>query len=281
MGFLDSLAANPRGSGVYGAVAPDSGLDVNSMIGIVNRLRDRSMADYKEKANFDNDMSQRQGNLRQTFGNPAANANPNAPGMDVVFKDNAPPPISPFQNAGLAIDKAKLGIEGQKLAQNSKFGEERLGIAKDKQELDETKNKQIYETKTADLQRKHDEAASRLKLAEDALSQKGNTAEATAKYHQAQIDALNARHDLDLHGRDAALEEQKRLHDAQIASMQNKSELAGKPDVTTTEVNAAGDKKTVTKGKGGRVSVMGPNGKSGTIDAAEAETLPKGWSVVK
>jgi len=282
MGFFDQLAANPGNSGVYGSQNPERP-DPMMALQIVNRLRDRDMNDFKEKQNFMSDLSQRQPNMRQVF-SPTINngGGQNQPPMDTVLKDNTQP-ITPFQREGLNIDKSKLGLEGQKVAQSAKFGEERISADKAKQDLDTLKNKQIYDTKQADMQRKVEESQAKLELAQKTLEQKGQTAEGVSKFKDAQLEAIKAQRELDNNRHDAAAEEATRLHDAQIAAMQGKTENSNRSDITTTSLSPDQQTKTVTKSKGSsRIKVIHPDGTPGTIDASEADKATKaGWKVVQ
>jgi hypothetical protein len=242
MGFFDRLQSNPGGSSIYGNPGP-ADLDYTTPLSVDQRLRERDMNDYMKKANFMSDLSLRQNRLRQVYG--GENQNPSA-GMNTVFKDNSIPPL---QMAKLKDEQTKTGIAGRKADTAAALGEEKINLGQEKQDLDTKKNQNIYDTKQADLQRKHDEAQAKLGLAEKALQNKQNDAKTLSDYHDAQMKAAAARHDLEMSQKDkqhqASLDEMKRLHDAQIANMK------GNQNVTTEEdTNAEGTKRTKKTTKG-------------------------------
>lgn len=281
MGFLDSVRRS-SGSSVYNDNPMENDSDFfNREMSMDEELRRRDMNDFRQKNQFMSELSNRQPRMQQLF-NPTPSRDMKAPteGMDVVFKDNA---ITPFQKAGLdlkgedtRIDRAKLGNDTRRVNLAEKMGEEKLDLEGKKHELNVEKNKNIFETKQADLQRKVDEAANKLDLADRQLALKKDDSAATVARHKAELDATNARHALEMHQKENALAEATRLHDAQIADAKKKTEQSAESE-TTTELNADGTKKTVKTQKGAkkRISVIGPNGQKGTIEAGD--TLPKGW----
>jgi hypothetical protein len=259
MGFFDSLAANPGGSGIYGSTGakePDFGVAMN----IDAEMRRRKLNDIAGKQKLDFDMQVKQNRLNSIYGdNPVASANnfqmaQNNQGRGGVPLSLDPDRITPFQREGLDLKREDLANDRSKIALTSRMGQERTDLGEEKHKLDVEKNKNIFETKQSDMQRKHDEAQDRLKLAQDALEQKGNNANTQAELHRAQIDASNARHELDLHRRDSQLEETKRLHDAQIAAMQEKLDQAANTSqtaelATTPEGNT---RRTINTKKGSK-----------------------------
>lgn len=281
MAFLDRLAANPSGSGIAGAVAPES-YNQNNLINLVNTIKDRDMNDFKAKANFMSDLSMRQNRMNSIYDPGQTNSNIDHPMNTVLGKD--PNAISPTDQVEIGLKKQGLGLEQQKIAQTGKLGEEAVSVRTAQEKLNQQKSDQINDLKMNDLQRKSDEANSRLDLANKALTQKGDNATAMQQLSQARIDALQAQHDLDNHRRDAQAADTQKMHEAAMKNMQDKLDLAGQPTTVKTDVtnDASGNPNSVTKttSKGSsRIKVTGPNGESGTVDSSE--TLPDGWSKVQ
>lgn len=278
MGFLDELRARNGATGLTYAGDPGMGSTsspsdvLNSIMPAFNQIRNRNVQDFKDKAQFSSDLGLRQERMRSLFA-------PEPQQGGVVYQ---PPPseinnnrlISPFQAAGLELDK-------QKLAEQKRTGSDKLALDQQKFGLEKEKSDQIYQTKQDEMTRKVDDANNKLKLAYDQLAQKGNDASATANFKQAQLDALTARHELEMAQKDKDREETVRIHDAQIKDMQDKLD-AMQNTITTTEMNPDKTKKIVTTAKGDSaknalIAVISPTGQKGTVTAEDAANLPAGW----
>jgi len=220
--------------------------------------RNRDVSDHQVNANFDSDLSLKHDYLRSRM-------TPEALGIpqNVVYN----PPAS---EEGISpLDKAKLGLEGKRIDQTGKLADAELGLKDREFKLDKLKNDQIYGPKTADMERKTNEANQRLQLAYDQLQARQGDSAATSEYHRAQIDAANARHALEMTQKEADLTESKRLHDAQIKDIHDKAAQAG-VTIETTGISDDGNIKTTVTRKGERPVKQGT--KPGTIRVIETAT---------
>lgn len=275
MGFMDSVRASAGSGGIWNGGVPNTDYDSRDM-SMDEEMRRRDMNDFMKKNQFMHDLTNRQPRMQNLF-NP--NEQQQKP-MDVVFKED-PNKITPLEQENLNVKKEGNLIDRAKIAQSGKIGEERVGLEKQKHELDVQKNSNIYETKQKDMQRKADEANSRLDLAERTLQSKQGDTDATLKFHQAQMDATKAQHALELHQKESQLEEAKRVHDAAMADKKTRTDQAGSTE-QTTNVDESGKQKVVTTKKGTqskKVGVTHPDGTHGTIDESEAKDLPEGWKL--
>src|SRR5271167_3480562 len=112
MSFMQSLAANPSGSaGVYGQPSQP-----NDTLALVNQIKDREKADFKDKANFMADLSLKQDRLRRLYDpqqsqqmqQPQSNQSPGQQ-QDMLNKMD---PSSAVNNPN-ALQKTELGIKQQ------------------------------------------------------------------------------------------------------------------------------------------------------------------------
>lgn len=290
MGFLDKLAANPSGSGIYNSSGPQN-VDFGPTLSAINQLKDREMNDYKQKAQFNQELSLRQPRLQQIYAPPGSRiGNLNQGQPDVVFggEDKSGALPTPMQQEGINQNKQEMGLQEQKLAQQSKFGDQKIAQMQATHDLNKQKSDQIFQTKQADMQRKVDEANNKLGFAYDQLNQKGNNADTLAAIKQAQIDSQKAQMELMNHHHTAQLEELKIQHAATNKHLQdqldetkanNKAKLnaAGQP---TTEVKSqdASGAITTTKTKGSNtIRVIHPDGRHGVFPANQP--LPEGFSL--
>lgn len=272
MGLVDELRARntSTGPGISGggiSSAPDDrpqSLEgvINTMMPFIHQLRNRNLEDYKAKALFDNNLSMQQGGIRRMDPNGM-----NQGGMDVVLGQNQNE-ITPFQRAGLGIDQQRLGLEKEKLRQNT--GDERLALDQQKFGLEQQKNAQIYDTKIKDMERKAEEATKKLELATQiAETRKGDAASQLA-LHQAQLDATNARHALDLAQKDKALEETKNQHNIANENVKKQLEANGMTIEEIQNSDGTSGIKIVRKGeaaKGANVTLTGPDGNDYQVPA--------------
>lgn len=293
MAFADDVAANATGRS--GLIFPNSSESItgvlNEIMPFVRQARSDRLTDYKDRALFNEEAPIRQEAARRAM-NPFGR-NPNDP-ITNIPTGIAPAdpnintrmgPETPVQEAIEPLNKlqqAQVGLQQADLKQRTAAEQERAAEANRQFGLNQLKNSQIYETKIADMQRKSDDAEGRLKVAQDRLSQNANDAASRNAYHQSQIDALKAKHDLDLAQKDKALDEQKRMNDARIKDLESRGKttttttLQGDPNAPTgrTTVTERGDKGT-NYPKTGRVRIRDKDGKVHVGDAGELEDALK------
>lgn len=249
---MDSLAANPSGgSGIYGSnrTVQPNGQDA---LNLLFQLKDRENRDFRDKANFMSDLSLKQDRMRNLF-DPEKQNTP--PMNTVIAKD--PNQMTGYEKGELDIKKQGVGLEKQKLAQQGKQGQSALDIKQQTADLAQQKNDQINETKNADMQRKIADADKKLQLAQQALEQKGNNAEAALQAHKDLAAAMEERHKLEIAQKDAQFKTTSDQHQQTIDAL-NERLKQGKNSKTTTEINPEGTKKTVTTQKGNMIQVSGP-----------------------
>jgi hypothetical protein len=272
--FMQNLGNNPSGAGIYNQPNQDSNQDP---MDLVNRLKDREMMDFKNKAAFLKQQEQesydtnqvRQGKLRSMF-DPNGAMNVQQPNVQMGQDPNAMTGYEKgelgIRQQGVAQKQQEIGQEGQKIAQAGKMGEERLGIQSAQEKLNQQKSDQINATKQADLERKTDEANQKLQLAQQALDAKTKAGEDALQQHKDLAAAVEERHRLEMdkmqHKMDQQEEQFKTLrkqHDDLMKQNRNTKQ--------TTELSPDGTKKTVTTQKGGTVQVKGKDGNMYEIPA--------------
>jgi hypothetical protein len=202
MAFLDRLreqailapSANPVAP--MGAVGGDDIAGILSSIEpFINRMKNRNLEDLRTQASIINpNLPIRPNRIGNIFDPNAMQGQEQSAPQNVVFQ----PSMTDFQ-------RANLGLEERKLAQSGRLGEERLGldrarvgIQSEAQQLNELKNQQIYETKIKDMERKAEEAESKMAFAERQLQSNENNRMMQDQFRRAQLDALNARNELAL-----------------------------------------------------------------------------------
>lgn len=306
MAFLDKLKQynNPSMGGVpqqrqYGTNTSGRGSSIagvlDEVMPFIDQMRMRNLQDLELEQQVMQKPPLRQGRMI----NPNMGMNPNmamaapAPQQNTIFN----PGMTDYQKANLGLEERRLAQQGRGIEQQGRIGTERAELGRERLELDTLKNKQIYETQVADMKRKSDEADARLKIAEDTLKQRGESAEATLAVRQAQIDALTAKHALQMQMEQNKFGETTRLNDTKIAQMQkamadagltvSETELgdfdeAGRPRTRTTTT-----RKGETAAKAGTtVRVQGPIDPKtkkpmiGTVSAEDAKNLPPGWKAL-
>src|SRR5437016_3421628 len=200
MGFLDSLRQNNKvlgtpaggtyGNEMYYGQPPirNTGGDID-IVGLMNEARNRDLHDFAAKTRITGDEAIRQENYKRMYDPDRFSTGGAAPTQNTVYQR----PPSELQQIG-PLDLAKLGLEKEKIETAGGIDKAELGLKTKGYELDKLKNEQIYGTKQAEMERKADETNKRLQLAYDQLQAKQGDASSTAAYHQAQIDATNARH---------------------------------------------------------------------------------------
>lgn len=283
---MDNFANAASGnSGIYGQSGP-VGMGTGDALALVNQLKDREMRDFKDKANFMADLSLKQDRLRKLY-DPAnmngdsGNINGGMNGQPrSVMLARDPTQMTPYEKGELGIRQQQVGMEGQRIAQEGKLGQGRLDIQQEKERLNEEKNRQIFETKQADMQRKIEESNAKLELAQKQLDSKNTNAENALQAHKDIAAAIEERHKLEMQQMQMKYDELKRMHDATIANMNNKTNQ-NRNTRTTTEINPEGTRRTTTTERGfqnkssnvptqnpdGTYSVVGPDGKKYTIPA--------------
>jgi hypothetical protein len=266
---MDSLASNPS-SGVFGQPKPQTDNDVLS---VVNKLKDREMLDFRNKANFMSDLSLRQ-QFRQRQMFPPEQASQNT----VLAPD--PNQMSGYQKGELDLKQQQLGqdksLDSQKLAQQGKLGQEALDVKTAQEKLNQQKSDQINTSKQADLQRKIDESNNKLDLANRALEAKTQAGEDTLQAHKDLAAAVEERHnaerEITKHKMDVQDEQFKALrleHDNLLKQNQNtvqtKTDNTGASITTTTKKGDAVN--APVKNPDGTYTVTSPNGTKGVIPA--------------
>lgn len=261
MGFVEELrqrkgAMSPSGVpyGSTGVATPMFGPQDNSSIASTmdelmpafHQIRNRNMADFQEQSNFASDLSLKQDFLRSRM-NPAGNQPQN-----VVYQPNAAeaaPPVTPFQKAG-------LDLESRKLAQSGRIGDEKLALDKQGFGLDQLKNEQIFNTKSADMQRKVDDANAKLELARERLMSDQASASSLLMFKNAQADALAQREALKAEQAMAQQNINERIAAARINKLESDIALAGGPITTERKISPVDpdtgqtSTTTVTRGRG-------------------------------
>jgi hypothetical protein len=282
---MDSLAANPSSS-VYGDTGSKP-FGAGEALDLVNKLRDREMLDFKNKANFMSDLSLKQDRMRNIFNpnqpNPQQGQNQgqnlNTQGMNTVLAHD-PNQMTGYEKGELGIKKQGIDLERQKIAQAGKLGQGALDIKDAQQQLNQQKSDQINAQKQADLERKINDSSQKFAGIQAELERKTKAGEDTLQLHRDLAAAVEERHKLEMQQQkmeaDKKFDDTKNLHAAQIKKMEEDTARA-KETETTTEQNVEGTKRTVTtkRGEKKRIGVIGPNGESGTIE--ENDVLPTGW----
>lgn len=260
MSFMDSLTNSPGGSGVYGQPQNDE----PDVLNIVKQVKDREMNDFMQKANFMSDLSLKQDRLRKIYdldGQASPGQQDPSKMNTVMAKD--PDAITGYQRAELGMKQQGLNLDSQRLSQQGRLGEEALDIKGKQQELNQQKSDQINAQKTADMERKINEANQRIELAQKALEQRTNNAEAQIEMHKTLAAAVEERHKLEIMQKDEQFKTTSQQHQDAIKVMQDRLKQ-GANTTTTTEQNLEGTKRTTTTQRGtvGTVTVTGKDGKS-------------------
>jgi len=199
------------------------------------------------------------------YSGPSGQQGQNAPsqGMNTVMAHD-PSQMTAFQKGELGVRQQGMNLESQRLAQSGRMGEERLGIQRSQEKLNEEKNKGIHEQKLADMQRKMEDSTKKFELAQAELDRKTKAGEDTIQAHKDLAAAVEERHKHELAQKDLVFEESKRVHDAAIKKMEEDSKNRSESE-TTTEVNPEGTKRTTTTKRGSAsetIIVDGPKTKS-------------------
>jgi hypothetical protein len=262
----------PPQSGIYGQPAPYN-LDQN--LGIVNHLKDREMADFKDKANFMADLSLKQDRLRALYDPQKMSAQ--APQQDPYAGSNASiqnqknmqslmNPKDP--NAIGASQKADLDMKQKQLDQQGKLGQEAQDTKAAQEKLNQQKSDQIHAQKIAELESKQTESKNKLDLATQGLADKTKSAADQLALHKTIMDNTKAYHDAEMAKQDLKFQKSQSDHKDQMDMMQKKLDAANKSVKTT--LSQDGTSKTVQTTTGSppaTVRVQGKDGIFGTISA--------------
>lgn len=198
--------------------------------------------------------------------------------MNTVYK----PPASESSDQLTPYQAGELNLGQQKLASDTKTGNEKLALEQSKHELDTLKNAQINASETKKYQDAADLANRKLQLAQEAQAGKEYDATRTAAYNDARVNALQAQHDLENHQKDSAAAEAKRVNDQRIAEMQARIDALNNPKSTTETVTTPEGTSTKVTSKSSANSpkgkrVIAPNGKGGIWNTDDP--LPAGYKL--
>ena len=256
---MDRLSANPSStSSIYGM--PDQQSD-QSVLDIVNKLKDREMQDFRDKANFMSDLSLRQEQRMRNLYDPEK-SNLNQKQNTVMVNQ-----MTPYEQGELGIKQQGLNLESQRIGQQGKLGQQALDIKSQQEQLNKQKSDQINAQKQADLERKINEANQKIELAQQALQQKSDNAAAQLEAHKALAAAVEERHKLELDMKQHQFDVTSEQHQKQIKLLEERLKQAGVTE-TTTEINPERTRETVTTKRGdkaGTVNVIGKDGNQYTI----------------
>ncbi|MBI3334362.1 hypothetical protein HYZ97_02655 [Candidatus Pacearchaeota archaeon] len=281
--FMENLAADPSGSGIYQSGQP-------AVLSLVNRLKDREMMDFKDKANFMSNLSIQQERARRLFDPQRqfeheynlAPQRPQGPEGPLIGQEGQqqqatrfagsvrdPNVMTAFERGQLGIRQSELGVrqrraglEEQRIAQTGKLGEERLRIQSAQERLNQQKSDQINANKQADLERKINESNQKLELAQADLDRKTKAGEDTLQAHKAYQAAIEARHKLELDQKEHQFNVTSEQHDRQIKALETRIRQAGRT-TTKTKISPEGTEKVTETRRGAAADTVQVTGKDG------------------
>jgi len=268
--FMDSLTANPSGSGgIYNSQKPP---DQANELAIVNQLKDREMRDFKDKAGFMADLSLKQERLRAMYDPTALHQqdaqNPNQQQGPQVSQVRDPNAMNANQKGELDIKQQGLNLDKQKLDQQKQLGQEAQDTKSAQEKLNQQKSDQIHAQKIAELEAKQAESKNKLDLAHQALTDKNTNLQNQLELHDTIAKNTKAYHDAEMSKKDLVFAQSQKAHQDLMDAMQKKLDAANK--TTTTTLNPDGTSKTVkttTGSDAGTVQVKGKDGKTYEIPA--------------
>lgn len=263
MSFTGNLASSPNNSSIYGQ--PSQGGDPD-VLSLVNTMKNREMADFKEKANFMSDLSLKQDRLKKLF-DPEQSSGGQTQNT-VMAQD--PNQMTGYQKGELGIRQQEANTESQKLAQQNKFGQESQDLKTKQEALNQQKSDQINADKNKKMQDDMDQYKGKLDLAYQQLQDKNTSAEQQLELHKTIAENTEAYHKLQMAQQQDKFEKSQSDHKDAMKNMQDKLDQASHSK-TTTQMNADGTKKTVETDKGGTVQVQGKDGKTYEIPADKAD----------
>lgn len=236
--------------------------DLNQIMPLRREMLRAGTEDYKERARFDNELQYNNQIRMRSMLDPSAMAsgptgfqNQGGQPMETVLgKDpGASGGLTAKDQAGLSLDRAKLGLDERKLQAGIQSDKDTLALNRDKLALDATQGEMGYkakmiesERKVADSERKSGEAQERLKLAYDQLQERATNAQAQQAYNEARIAAQQASHQL---AQDKAAHDAE-LSNARIAELEERIRSSKDPKIVKTEVSDDGTEKKVTTTSG-------------------------------
>ncbi len=276
MSFVDNIAANPIGGAQGSSISGQPGIrqpqaNQQDPLDLVNRIKDRQMQDFKDKANFMSDLSLKQDRLRNYF-NPLDLRSQTGPhfgdiqqgdqgGGPNVVQGKDPNEMSGYEKGELGVRQQGVNLEQQKLAQSGKMGQEALDIKSQQEKLNQQKSDQINATKTADMQHKIETTNQQLQLAQEKLKQAGTNAAATIKAHEDLAKIVEQRHQLEMDMRQHQFDITSGQHQAAIDAANKKLQQSGRSKTTTTD--STGATRTTTTEKGSAADTIQVTGKDG------------------
>lgn len=294
MGFLENMKLRgvfdpqaPTGYGMQGMPQQNPiKAAMAAMQPMMLNMRNRDLQDMRVAGQIRNENNR----MQQTF-NPMQPTPPQnvvlgqSPVMNNEFTRSMSGQTA-TQNTNLALAKQTQASKTAQDAIENKRADQRLALDREGLQLDKLKNSNIYGTKTKELEDKARIADEKLALATQVNAGKETNAAATQELNRARIEAQNARHELDVAQREAALEETKRVGNARIKDLESQIANRIAPTTVTTDVNADGTQKIVNTVKGGRVSGAGPvgtqpNAANPVADKKAPPPAPAGWKYVR
>jgi len=269
--FMQNLAANPSGTGIYGMPGPQS-ITPGDALSIVNAIKDREMRDFQNKAQYMSNLSIQQDRMRRVYGldSPPGEEGtsftgyptqrmPDASGpggaQNVVMAQD-PNQITAAQKAELGIRQGQLEQQKAALAQRGKLGQEAIDVRTAQEKLNQQKSDQIRDQKQAELEAKinktqadHEMNVKRLQDANINAQDRIKILQDTQKSMEAYHNAVKAR---DEQRHQDAQDKMKSTIDYQNRVLQQRGRSR-----TTTEISPEGTKKTVTTERGPQTSGIG------------------------
>ena len=213
--------------------------------------------------------------MQQVFNPPmnTATSNPDVTKpMDVVFNPSGVSQLDKIRKD--EMEDKEFNLRREVLGRSNRLEDERFILDKrranredDRLDLDSLKNKQIYETKFADMERKSAEADRRFENAERALRGRENDAVARDQLARSKEAADEARYQLNLTRKDREIEETARMNNARIAELESRLEAVTQSDVSEFDEAGNPTRRTTTTRRG----QTSPN----------APQAPTGWRYVR
>lgn len=275
MAFTDEIGANstPNRSGIYGQ--PGIPTDQDNLT-IVNKLKDREMQDFKDKANFMSDLSLKQEQRMRNLFDPNDPKNMNIQDRPQVMMPSASAPgvMSEYQKGELGVRNREADLESQRIAQQGKLGQEAQDTKAAQEKLNQQKSDQIHQQKIDDLTNKQNEYKQKMDLAHEQLKNKTTNLEQQLELHKTIAENTKAYHDAQQAMNDLKFKKSESDHKDAMDAMQKKLDQASHTS-TTTEIDAEGNKKTVDVKKGSAVNAPTQN-PDGTYTVKDSDGKPMG-----
>lgn len=145
-----------------------------------------------------------------------------------------------------AAEEDKYNINQRQLAmgtESANLKQREADIKQQRADMLDEKNRNIYDTKMADLQARVDKADKDRELATQRLEADRYNRDMINNLHNAELAALNARHALDIAQKEAERKALQPIRDSLAAS----HERSNQPTVTTEKVNTTGTERVTTK----------------------------------